>query len=513
MPAVLTARGPARRPGDAATVDVLDAARRLVALDPRHLDRVTTAGHLTLHRGCARWPARSPGRRRRGERRRDRVSASGPPAACATPWRWPGRASRTPQPTSGSARCTCPSPSVLGLRAGDVPQEVLARAVPRGDRHPLPRASPSAAARGGARLEDELGVIAELGYATYFLTVAEVVDLIRDMGVRVAARGSGPGSLVNYLLGISGVDPLRHGLLMERFLSPLRAGAARHRHRRGVRAAHRDLRADPRALRRRPRRLRLDDGHLPGAARDPRRRCGARPAARWRSTRWPRRSRTSAPATPATRSRELPELRASRVWTPRGSTLLFDLVERLDGLPRHVALHPCGVMLSDRDAARPHPGRGELRSGFPMSQFDKDDVEDLGPAQARRPRHPDAVGDGARRRRDRAGRRRSTIDLDDRVARCPRRRADLRADPLDPHPRLLPDRVPGPARAGRQVRARDLRRPHHRHLAVPARSGEVRHGHPVPPGPAGLARAASTSTPTSSRCSGRPTGSWSSTSR
>ena len=66
-------------------------------------------------------------------------------------------------------------------------------------------------------------VIAGLGFPTYFLTVATVVDLIKDLGVRVAARGSGAGSLVNYLLGISGVDPLRYGLLMERFCSPLRA--------------------------------------------------------------------------------------------------------------------------------------------------------------------------------------------------------------------------------------------------------------------------------------------------
>ena len=72
------------------------------------------------------------------------------------------------------------------------------------------------------RLDDELGVIESLGYPSYVLTVADVVDLIRGMGVRVAARGSGAGSLVNYLLGISGVDPIRHGLLMERFLSPLR---------------------------------------------------------------------------------------------------------------------------------------------------------------------------------------------------------------------------------------------------------------------------------------------------
>ena len=72
------------------------------------------------------------------------------------------------------------------------------------------------------RLDDELEMIRDLGYASYFLTVGDVTDLIRDLGVRCAARGSGAGSLVNYLLGISGVDPIRHGLLMERFLSPLR---------------------------------------------------------------------------------------------------------------------------------------------------------------------------------------------------------------------------------------------------------------------------------------------------
>src|SRR4029077_17613859 len=72
------------------------------------------------------------------------------------------------------------------------------------------------------RLDDELDVLSQLGYPTYFLTIAAVVALVKDMGVRCAARGSGAGSLVNYLLGVSDVDPLRHDLLMERFLSPLR---------------------------------------------------------------------------------------------------------------------------------------------------------------------------------------------------------------------------------------------------------------------------------------------------
>ena len=76
--------------------------------------------------------------------------------------------------------------------------------------------------RAQLRLDEELRVIQALGFGGYFLTVAEVVDLIRERGVRVAARGSGAGSLVTYLLGINDVDPLAHNLVFERFLSTLR---------------------------------------------------------------------------------------------------------------------------------------------------------------------------------------------------------------------------------------------------------------------------------------------------
>src|SRR5437667_11142737 len=62
-----------------------------------------------------------------------------------------------------------------------------------------------------------------MGYAAYFLTVAEITDDIRAMGIRCACRGSAAGSLVCYLTRISDVDPVRHDLLFERFLNPLRA--------------------------------------------------------------------------------------------------------------------------------------------------------------------------------------------------------------------------------------------------------------------------------------------------
>ena len=57
--------------------------------------------------------------------------------------------------------------------------------------------------------------------------------------------------------------------------------------------------------------------------------------------------------------------------------LLFRLAEPLDGLPRHIAMHPCGVLLSDATLLDRTPVEASL-AGFPMSQFDKDDVEDLG---------------------------------------------------------------------------------------------------------------------------------------
>ena len=74
--------------------------------------------------------------------------------------------------------------------------------------------------------------------------------------------------------------------------------------------------------------------------------------------------------------RELPELRASGLGAERLG-LLFRLAERLDGLPRHIAMHPCGVLLSDATLLDRTPVEASF-AGFPMSQFDKDDVEDLG---------------------------------------------------------------------------------------------------------------------------------------
>jgi DNA polymerase-3 subunit alpha len=74
-----------------------------------------------------------------------------------------------------------------------------------------------------ARLEEELGVIQRMGFAGYFLIVADFIRWARDNGIPVGpGRGSGAGSLVAYALGITDLDPLAYDLLFERFLNPER---------------------------------------------------------------------------------------------------------------------------------------------------------------------------------------------------------------------------------------------------------------------------------------------------
>ena len=74
-----------------------------------------------------------------------------------------------------------------------------------------------------ARLALELRVIASMGFAGYFLIVADFIRWARENGVPVGpGRGSGAGSLVAFVLGITDLDPIDHDLLFERFLNPER---------------------------------------------------------------------------------------------------------------------------------------------------------------------------------------------------------------------------------------------------------------------------------------------------
>ncbi len=73
------------------------------------------------------------------------------------------------------------------------------------------------------RLDHELGVITQMGFSGYFLIVWDLIRFAREHGIRVGpGRGSAAGSVVSYALRITDLDPLRYGLLFERFLNPER---------------------------------------------------------------------------------------------------------------------------------------------------------------------------------------------------------------------------------------------------------------------------------------------------
>ena len=73
------------------------------------------------------------------------------------------------------------------------------------------------------RAEFEMGIIAAMGFCSYFLVVADFIMWAKNNGIRVGpGRGSAAGSLVSYALGITDLDPIEHGLVFERFLNPER---------------------------------------------------------------------------------------------------------------------------------------------------------------------------------------------------------------------------------------------------------------------------------------------------
>jgi len=73
------------------------------------------------------------------------------------------------------------------------------------------------------RAISELRIIKEKDFSEYFLTMKKIIDIAWKKHLVGPARGSGAGSLVNYLLGITNIDPIEYNLLFERFLDPLRA--------------------------------------------------------------------------------------------------------------------------------------------------------------------------------------------------------------------------------------------------------------------------------------------------
>ncbi|WP_033819455.1 DNA polymerase III subunit alpha [Kitasatospora sp. MBT63] len=285
-----------------------------------------------------------------------------------------------------AAECRLDPASDLGIGGVRFPEEDRLGLVPGSSARVLRKRCESALAERGMdrdreavrRLAEELEVATGLGWSTFFLTVARIVGDFKEAGVRVSARGSGAGSLIVHLLGISAVNPLEHGLMiMERFLSFRR---------RSLPDIDVDVPADRRIACYRLVLERFGTERVAAVAMPEtyRVRWAIRDVALATGLS-PEEAGRLAKAFPHIRARdarsamaELPELRQVAEQADRYGDRFWDLVEGLDALPRGSAMHPCGLLLSDdsllaRTPVLPTPG-----DGLPMSVFDKEDVEDLG---------------------------------------------------------------------------------------------------------------------------------------
>jgi error-prone DNA polymerase len=371
MPAVLTNAVRYLDPADSQAAQVLDAARHLVPLGSPRLPAHNGQAYLASVGGMAAVAARVA------------AAVTGPGSRGVAIGLFGATRELAERCALDPARDLGTGGTHLPERAGDADWELRARCeyallhrCYRSARNRLPGLSRfRAASRARSRLARELNIIAQAGLASYFLTVADVTDRIRARGIRCAIRGSGAGSFVNHLLGISAIDPLEHGLLMERFLSPVRNTLP-------------DIDLDVESARRLEAYRIIIDAYGPERAacvammETYRARSAIRDVAAAMSLP-PEETGVIARAFPRIRARHitsaltgLPELRQARLPAAQLAAI-FRIAERLDGLPRHVAMHPCGVLLSDATL----PDRTAIQpsaEGFPLSHLDSDDAEIAG---------------------------------------------------------------------------------------------------------------------------------------
>jgi DNA polymerase-3 subunit alpha len=242
-----------------------------------------------------------------------------------------------------------------------------------------------------ARLEFEVKTIVQMGYAGYFLIVADFINWAKQNGVPVGpGRGSGAGSLVAYALCITDLDPLRYALLFERFLNPERVSMpdfdidfcqdGRDRVIEYVKkkygaesvsqiATFGTLQARA-VVRDVGRVLDLPYSFCDGIAK-------LIPFQPGRTVTLKRRPPGESPANVVYARQVEPQLNEREAAEEEVRELLA-LAEQLEGLPRNVGMHAGGVLIAPGKLTDFCPLYTQPGTDAPVSQFDKDDVEHVG---------------------------------------------------------------------------------------------------------------------------------------
>jgi error-prone DNA polymerase len=214
-----------------------------------------------------------------------------------------------------------------------------------------------------AQIERELGVIERLGFPGYFLIVHDIVRFCATAGILCQGRGSAANSAVCYAIGITNVDPVRHGLLFERFLSDGRDGPPdidldiEHRRREeAIQYVYQRYGRDRAAqvanvITYRPRLALRDAGRALGYA----------PA---EADAWVRQIGPGA----AVAGESLPGDDQDDV-----PAAVAELAGQLQRLPRHLGIHSGGMVICDRPVGEVCPVEWASMPGRTVLQWDKDD--------------------------------------------------------------------------------------------------------------------------------------------
>ena len=226
-----------------------------------------------------------------------------------------------------------------------------------------------------SRLTHELGVIEKLHLAPYFLLVWEIVEEAKRRGIPAVARGSAASSMVTYCLGISCVCPLRWGLYFVRFLNEQRGD--RPDIDIDICGARRDELLDHVYERWGQEHVAMIGSfvtmHARLAIREIAKVFGVPPReVNCFTKRLPHR-----PVREILRAiRDLPECRNLPVDEEPWKTIL-EVALRLDDAPRHMGIHPCGMVISARPLTRLTPLE-RARKGIVVTQYDMNAIEALG---------------------------------------------------------------------------------------------------------------------------------------
>lgn len=222
------------------------------------------------------------------------------------------------------------------------------------------------------RLQYELSVITQMGFADYFLIVWDFINYAKNAGIPVGpGRGSAAGSLVAYLLGITEIDPLRWGLLFERFLNPGRKSMP-------------DIDTDFCYVRRDEVIKYVTNKYGAGCVSQivtfgtMKARAAIRDAGRVLQLPLPLVDKVAKLITTKTikESLSIPDLAITCKEDPRVRELV-KTAETIEGLPRNASIHAAGVVIS-KDPLDTHLPLQKMKGGEIVAQYDMTCIEKIG---------------------------------------------------------------------------------------------------------------------------------------